>query len=198
MLHNRHELHITATDIFHELVHLQSPTLRSLVDGRHGIELYTCLAENDKTLDNFFKCRITSLVFSELVVDISRTIDRDPQKEIVLSKEVCSFAGYHGTICLQSVVYDLAVGILFLELYSLFVEIQAHDKRLTAMPVEGHLRDIICSNILLGERFKHLQTHSSLSSTINLSLIKIIAVMTVEITQRTRRLNHEIKSQRAL
>ena len=130
-------------------------------------------------------------------MDITRTIYRYTYQKVMLFEEFCPFACYQGSVGLQGIMDYLTTGIFLLEFHGLAIEVQPHHKRLTTMPVENHFRNIVRLDILPCKKFKSLLGHLRLPAVINIRFVQIVAVMTVQVAQRARRLYHQIESQRS-
>ena len=184
--------------MFKKLIYLQSPALRSLIDCRHSIELNSSLSQEVKPTHDFVECRKTSLILTVLVMYVCRTINGDTDQKIIQTEKVSGFFCYESAVGLKGIMYDFSFCVSALQFNGLAIEIQPHDKRFTSVPVECHFRNIIGRYIFSCKLFKRLKCHSWLLATIYVSFVKIIAIMTTKITQRTRWLNHQIKRKRAL
>ena len=115
----------------------------------------------------------------------------------MLFEEVGPLAGYQGSVSLKRVVDNLSGGIFLLKFHRFSIEVNTHDQRLASMPVECDFRDIISLDILFCEQFESILGHLRLKSIVDIRFIKIIAVLTVQIAQRSCRLYHQIESQRS-
>ncbi len=181
MLQDRHELHIMAADGLKELIDLESPTLRSLVDCRHGVELDSGAIEKAYSTDHLVESGVSSLVLAIAVMNILRAVYGNTHKEIMLPEKAGPFTVQKGAVCLDRIMDNLSSSVLLLKLNSLFIEVYSEYKRLASVPVESNLGDIVGSNILSYHIFEHLFGHSRLPAAIYIGLVKVVAIIAIEI-----------------
>ena len=125
MLHDGHELHVPAADGLEELVHLEPPAFRGLVDRGHRVEFHAAAVQEADAPEDLVEGRGAALVLAVAVVDVLRPVDGNADEEAVLPEELRPFAVQEGPVGLDRVEDLLPVGILPLEVDGLAVEIQA-------------------------------------------------------------------------
>ena len=196
MLDDRHELHVTAPQAFQELVNLQSAALAVLVDRGHRVERDPALLQPPQARHHAVEGGSPGLVLPVPVVDVLRSVDRDADQKIIPAEKLGPFRRNERPVRLEGVMDDLSVGILLFELQGLPVEIQAEHQRLAAVPVEGHLGHVVGPDVFPDDRFQHLQAHPRLASAVDFRLVQVVAVLAVQVAQRTARLQHDVEGHR--
>ena len=110
------------------------------------------------------------------------SVNRDTKQEVVVTEELGRLVIDECTVGLQSVMNYLSICIFLLEFDGLAIEIKTENKGLSTVPVECHFRYFVGLDILSDRGLKHIIAHLRLMSSVDLSLIQIVAVVTVEIT----------------
>ena len=104
MLHYRHELHETCSQLLEELIDFQAPALTCLVHGGHGVVLDPMLIEKVYTADNLVESRCAALVLAVFVMNVTRTVYRNAYKKIVFLEKRGEFRCNEGAVGLYIVL----------------------------------------------------------------------------------------------
>ena len=197
MFHDRHELHETCSKLFQELINFQSPALACLVHRRHGIILYSVLIQKIYATDDLVESRRPAFVLAVFVMNVTRTVYRNAYKKIVFLEKGSEFRGNEGAVGLYGIADKLVPAIFLFQFHSFAVEVRPQYQRFAAVPVESDFLNIVGRNILPDAFLKHLIGHSRLPASVDIGLVEIIAVMTVQITERACRFEHDVELHRA-
>ena len=134
--YDRSELDIAGTYLFKEIIKLKGIVGVEVVHYRHRVPFHPMFFQQVDALHHFDERRLSKPVFAVLVVKLLRTVDGHAYQPIVLFEELAPFVGKQRTVCLYAVINRPAVGVLFLQFHSLFVEGQRAHQGFSAMPGE--------------------------------------------------------------
>ena len=197
MLHHGHELHVAASYGLQEAVDVESASLARLADGAHGIILHAVAVQKLDSAYNLREGRGPATVTAVTVMYILRAVYRYADEKIVIPQEMAPVGGKQNAVGLYGIVHSLAARVFSLVFERLAVEVQAHEQRFSAMPVECHFIDLVCVDIFLHEMLEHFICHPGLSSAIYFALVKIVAIAAAEVAEGAGRLEHDVECHRA-
>ena len=168
------------------------------VQRRQDVPVHAMVLEVLKAPDHAIERRLAALADPVGVVDLARTVDRDPDQEVVLLQKRRELVIDQRPICLQRVQDPLPrPGVLALQLDRAAEELDAHDRRLPALPRDHHLRrPPVGLEQLTDIALLQLLRHPEAAARIQHLLGEKEAVLAVEIADRARRLRHHVKRDR--
>ncbi len=143
--HDGDELHPVGPSIVpEEPVHLEGVVAVETVHRGEDVVFHIVFLEQSQPPHHLVERALTALRDSIGVVQLPRAVDADPDEEVVLGEELAPVVGEQGPVGLQRVEERhprLAVSLL--ELDGRAVEVQAHQRRLAALPRHRHLRCLV-------------------------------------------------------
>jgi len=136
-----------------------------------------------------------SLVLPVEVVKFFGAIHAQADQELVFVKEPAPLAVEKNAVGLEG-VFDpgTGFGVFSLGLNRVAEEIETRERRLTALPCDGDLGNLVGFEKLPDVGFVHLLRHPEIASRVAFLLLEEKAVSTAQIAGRTCRLRHDVKS----
>ena len=198
VFHYGQELHVVTANGLEKLIDFRTTTLTEPVHGAQRIEFHTAVAHHLHTAHHAVPRRTSALVDTERIVHILRSVERDSDKELVLTEKRAPFLVDSRTVGLERIFNPLSFRIFFLKLDGLAVVVHSQQRRFATVPAECHRVDSVGLDILAHIFLQQRLAHASLLAAILHRLVKIIAILTVQIAGRPRRLQHRRKSHRPL
>ena len=193
-----YELHEAGFHIVaQKAIHLEWLPGIASVHGRERAEGHAVLLQQPGCSEGLIEGRFALFGEAIGVVQLARTIETQPDEELVLGKEGTPFVIEQSPVGLD-VVGDTTAGrrMLSLQLNDLAKKRKAQNRRLTAMPSENDLLNILSIHVLDNEAFKGVVLNA-LSIPLLLKqrfLAEIVAVRAAEIASRANRFDGRVKS----
>ena len=197
MLHHGHELHVAASYGLQEAVDVESASLARLADGAHGIILHAVAVQKLDSAYNLREGRGPATVTAVTVMYILRAVYRYADEKIVIPQEMAPVGGKQNAVGLYGIVHSLAARVFSLVFERLAVEVQAHEQRFSAMPVECHFIDLVGGDILSDEMLQHAVVHAWFPAAVYLRLVEIVAVLAFQVAHGSGWLEHDVECHRA-
>ncbi|MPN51582.1 hypothetical protein SDC9_199230 [bioreactor metagenome] len=139
------------------------------------------------------KRRAAHLIPPVLIVKLLRPINGDTHQEIVLLEKAAPVIGKQRSVGLNGIINLPSSGIFFLQFNCLLVETQRAHQRFTAVPGKQHLRHGLRLYVFFDELFEQFFTHHVvLLLCIQVCLLEVIAIITIEVTTRPYGFEHHI------
>ena len=179
-----------------ELIHFQASSFRGLVHGGQRIEGHLPGAEDPEAVHHPVEGGLPAFVFPVFVVEVLGSVQGESHQEVVVPEKIGPGGIQQRSVGLEGVEDRFPVGVFPLEFHGFPVEIQAHYQWLSAVPVELDFRDVVGCDIVPYHFLQHIHGHAGLPAAIKIGLFQIIAVMAVQVTERTGRFEHNVESRR--
>ena len=186
-LYNRDELHKPATDLLQKPVDLKWIVSVMTLDDRQRVESNVVFLQIGKALYHPIEGRLTTLVHPVPVVQRARAVDGKPDQKVVLRKEGTPRIIKVYPVGLESILDFPAVCVFFLECNDLSEVFHPQQRRLTPLPGKADDRRVLRFNVLpnigLQDIVLHRPGRSLLRLRIEVFLLQIEAVCTVQIAE---------------
>ena len=198
-LDDRDELHeARAALVAEEPVHLAAVVGVGGMDRRQRVPVDSRVLQMREPLHHLVERALAALVHPVGVVQLPRPVDRDPDQDVVLLEERRPFLVQQCPVRLDRVDGPLPrLQIPLRELDRAAEELDPHQRRLTALPGDHHLRHPRVRldqlpNICLQQLVRHPEPRARIQHLLR----QEEAVGAVEIAHRTRRLRQQMKRRR--
>ena len=143
------------------------------------------------------KVGLAALVDAVRVVQRGRSVDADPDEELVLGEQLAPLVGEQRAVGLDGVLHGLVgPAVLLDEGQGAAEEVDAHQRRLAALPRDRDLRAGLRLEQLADVGVEHLVGHAEPVARIQRLLRQEEAVLAVEVADRARRLGQHVEDRR--
>ena len=122
---NGRELHVSAADVFEEVIHLKRETHVIVVQYRKRIKLDLVVMQPLDAPHDPGKRTPSSTILTIAVVHGFRPIDGDADQKIVVFEETAPFVVKQQPVCLDAILYLPSLSVLPLEFQRFAVEVEA-------------------------------------------------------------------------
>ncbi len=127
---------------------------------RQGIEFDLVLFQHVQSRHDPLESRLLSFVDAVTVVELARTVNRDPYEKSVGSKKFSPLVVYEDPVSLEGISNALAVRVLLLQLQRATKEIDAHKGRFPALPGKVDRRYVLRRYVLGNVLLEHIVAHA--------------------------------------
>ncbi len=181
-----------------ERVHLAAVVAVDRVDRREHVPIDLVALQDVEPGDHPVEGRLAALVDAVGVVHLARTVDRDPDQEVVFLEELAPLVVEQRSVRLHRVEDVLAgIGVLLFELDRSAEEVQAHHRRLAALPGHDDLRGLrVGLQQLADVGLVELLGHPETAARVEHLFGQEEAVLAVEVADRPGWLRHQVKRRR--
>ena len=167
------------------------------VDRAQDVELGPGLLQQASRSHDLGVRALAALVHALGVVDVLGPVHGEPEQEVVLGEEGRPLLVELGAVGLQRVLDDLAgLAVLLHQPHRLAVEVEAHERGLTALPGDGHALGAVALDELADVLLLRLIGHAELAARVERFLGEEEAVGAVEVADRAGRLGQHVERRR--
>ena len=196
MLYDGKELHVLA-DGAHELVYALALSGTAVVDGAQRVVLYAAHGHHLEPSHHAVEGGVPASVVAVGVVDLFGSVDGESDEEVVLAEEVAPVGVDEQSVGLQRVLDLLVAPVSLLQCYGLLVEVDACQEGLSSVPAEGDGGYLYGLDVLADVAFEQFVAHLGLMASVEVGLAQVVAVVAVEVTERSHGLYHRGKGRGA-
>ena len=175
------------------MIEIEGIVYIEIVDCSQRIPLHTVFVEQTDTPHHLVEGGLPCYRTAIFVMKLLRTVDGDPDKEIVFSEKPAPFVGQQCGIRLYAIVNLASLGIFPLKHKCAPIECHRTHQRFPSMPGEEYLRSGLGLNVFLDKLFKQTVGDDVLPAIgIQFFLLQIVTVLATQVAERPRRLQHHI------
>ena len=190
------ELHEGGADfIAQELVDARALPFVGGVHGSQDVVLGFVLLQQAQPRHHLVVGRVAAFIDAVEIVHILRTVQADAEQEVVLGEELAPVVIEGDGVGLQGVgdAHAWAL-VLLLVAHRLAEKVQAHQRRLAALPSEVDLIDLLRLDVLADVFLEQAVRHAEFAAGIEFFFGEEIAVFAIKVADGASRLGHQVKS----
>lgn len=169
----------------------------ALVDTAQDVVLDLVLLEQGQPTHRLVEGRAAAFAHPVAVVEIPRAIEAEPDQEVVFLEKVAPFIVKGRAVGLQG-IDDLKprFAVFSLETERFFKKLDSHQGGFAALPGKGDFLALLCGNVIPDVVFQRLVRHAEVAAGKQFFLGEIVAVIAIEITDRSAWLDHDMETLR--
>lgn len=172
-----------------EAVDFNGVSCRAGIDGAKNVEFNAERSHHLGSMKHFVESSMPSLVLSESVVYLPRAIKGESYEKMVFAKKRAPLSVDERAVCLEG-VFDLLVALVaFLQFHRFLEEGKSCKQGLASVPAERDDRRIDSLDVLSDVLFEKFFAHARHVVGVEVCLIQIVAVGTLQVTSRADRLH---------
>lgn len=172
-----------------EAVDFNGVSHRAGIDGTKDVEFHSERSHHLSSMKHFVESCVSSFVATEGIVNLARAIKGEPYEEMILAKKRAPLGVDERAVCLEG-VFDLFVALVaFLQFHRFLEEGKSCKQGLASVPAERDDRRIDSLDVLSDVLLEKFFAHARHVACVEVCLIQIVAVCTLQIASRADRLH---------
>ena len=194
-LDDRDELEVTCFQLVAEkAVYVEGMLAVDRINRTQDVEFHIVLLHQPYRPDHLIEHRFSALVVSVGIMQMTWSSKAEPDEKIVLMEKFAPLLIDQNADCLQGVFYThTGLYIFLLHFNGTPVKIEAHERRLPALPGDRHFRHPVSLDGLTDIGFHHLIRHPEITIRVQPVFFEEKAVVALQVALRARGFGHHME-----